>query len=166
VILLRFILVATSLLVGGCATLACGVLKTGREPALELAYCSAGDGPTVDILRVYSGSYRKHIVLEFEPLGLRSKCRRLSESESRELRSVITDSSFLGALRDEFARGNHHGVHRAVLGIETSEGQVQRRPEVLSPRLIDPLSRVEEAFRREFPDAALPFSIRDYEPSQ
>ena len=156
-----------SLLLTGCASLRCGLVQPGGDPSLELAYFSAGDGPTVTVLRFYWGSYRwpDTAVVEFEPVGLRRRCRKVRGAEVETLKQLIRSESFASLLAKEEERGNDAGIHQAFLSIEQQGVLIQRRLEIISPDLLQRLKGFEALFLREFPmlsNRYLPFFLEEF----
>jgi hypothetical protein len=77
------------IVLGSCASSACGFVKTGGSPILDLAFIAPGDGGPVTLLRLYSGANRDPAVavLEMEPLGQHRRCRNVVGPRIQELKA-------------------------------------------------------------------------------
>jgi len=164
------------IVLGGCASSACGFVKPGGSPILALAYIAPGDGGPVTLLRLYSGAYRDPAVavLEMEPLGQHRRCRKVVGPRIRELKLKLASSQFATLFNAELEKGNDLGIHEAGLSVRWREGVVQRRLAVVTPEFVEVLEPLEALFRAEFPSLAaryLPFNLdepkqRDGTPNQ
>lgn len=153
-----------SVVLAACTSSACGLVKTGGDPILELAFIAPGDGGPVTLLRLYSGAYRDRAaaVVEMEPLGQRRRCRKVVGPGIVDLKSELRSPRFERLFTTELAKGNDLGIHEAGLSVRRLEDLVQRRLVVLSPEFSKALEPVEALFRKVFPSLTaryLPFSL-------
>jgi hypothetical protein len=130
-------------ILAACASSACGLVKTGGNPILELAFIAPGDGG---------------------PMGQSRRCRKVAGPEILDLKAKLGSPRFERVFTTEMAKGNDLGIHEAGLSVRRHEDLVQRRLAVVSPEFVEALEPVEALFRTEFPSLAaryLPFSLEE-----